>query len=99
MLTRNDLVRTAAPNSAEAMIPILSMVGLGRFGGGDPDEDVVQRRPRHLEMVDGGAGGQGVQQVLGVAAPADLLEVAGVVDGLDPVEPAQGLGAGLGPDP
>src|SRR5262245_62950980 len=63
MITRlmmNALVRTAALYSRLAMTQILRTDGLlqggggldGRFvvGRGDADEDVVQRRPRQLEV-------------------------------------------------
>ena len=69
------------------------------LGRGDPDEDVVQRRPRDLELEDPRPGHEGGEQVLGIAPPPHLLEVPVVVDLLDPVQAVEGVHAGLGPQP
>src|SRR5262249_33086768 len=66
---RNALVRTAALYSRAAMTRTLRtghLAGRGVLGGGDADEDVVQRRPGQLEVAAPAALHQPAQQLLRV---------------------------------
>src|SRR5438034_7393325 len=67
-LIRNARVRTAARYSRAAMTSTLRMLALLAFRTGDAHEDVVQRRPRQLEMPHRAALHQRRQQLLRIGA-------------------------------
>src|SRR5947199_169860 len=78
-LTMNDLVRTTALYSRAAMVSILRTATLLRFGGGNADKNVLQRRPGQLEMAHPAALQERRQHGL-------RIDVAGEAKFLQPAE-------------
>src|ERR1700716_3798086 len=81
-LMTNALVRTDARYSRTAMTSTLRMVVLPGFWARDADEDVMQGRPRHLEMAHLAAPHQSRQHLLRIriSIQAQLLKPAEVRD-------------------
>ena len=88
--TMNAFDRTSVVNSETATMRALFFI-VSRLhrrrqvrGPRDADEDVVQRRPRDLEVVDGGASTASCcRNCLRIAGQPDLLHLAVVVHRLD----------------
>src|SRR2546426_4591640 len=79
MPMRNALLRTAIDASDAATMKSLSGRCMVASGPRDAHEDVVQRRPRHLEVLHGRTRGQLREETLRVALHAHLLHLAVVV--------------------
>src|SRR6185437_8925015 len=76
---RNAFDRVSVTNSEEATTLILCIRPASR----DADEDVVERRACDLEVIDGRARGQLLQERLRIAGEADFLELTVVVNRFD----------------
>src|SRR5262249_6296305 len=99
----NDLLRIAIPASAAATVNSLSgqrMSALRGNGVGprDADEDVVERRPRDLEVLHRRPRRERREKALRIAGHAHFLHVAVVVDALDAREAGERGGAARRPD-
>src|SRR6186997_2164964 len=77
-LMRNALLRTSVANSDCATMRVLRT----RVRPGDSHEDVLQRRPCELELIDRGALRQADEEYLRVPLQADLLHLAEIIDGV-----------------
>src|SRR4051794_25650856 len=88
---RNALVRTAARYSRRAMRRTLRTMHLRGRRAGDPDEDILQRRPRQLEQSDLAPIHQGREHGLrvGAAVQAQLMVTAEVGDLIDAGQPVE----------
>src|SRR5712691_809293 len=73
MPMRNALLRTAIDASDAATMKSLSGRCMVASRAGNADEDVVQGRPRDLEVLDGRPRGELRQEALRVAFDADFL--------------------------
>src|SRR5690242_5975469 len=96
-LIMNALVRTAAVYSRAAMTKSLRMIVPHGVTARDADEDVLERRPGHLEVTHGTAFDEAGEDLLrvGRAVETEFLHVA-VVCHLD--HPRQALGSGASLD-
>src|SRR5512138_1967313 len=97
---RNALVLTSVMNSEAATMKVLGMVfGEARARPRNSDEDVVERRPRHLEVVYVGGGCQAAEERLRRAFQADFLELPVVRHRFDLGKSREGHGSACHPQP